>query len=121
MDDISDEDNDDIVGNAVDMIDMMEEDENKKKEVAYCVHLRYQQRTTYKGYTIIEGMPGDIDCKRVLRHFKKTLSCNGALKKDPKNPDSNIILLQGDHRDDVEKFLLEEGIVSKDEIKKHGH
>ena len=40
MDDISDEDNDDIVGNAVDMIDMMEEDENKKKEVAYCVHLK---------------------------------------------------------------------------------
>ncbi len=124
MDSMSEDENDDIVGNAVDMIDMMEEDEkekSKKKDFLYCVHLRFQQRTVHKGYTIIEGMPEDIDCKKILKHFKKQLSCNGALKKDTNNPDSNIILLQGDHRDDVEKFLLEEGIVSKEEIKKHGH
>uniref|UniRef100_A0A7S3JMC0 SUI1 domain-containing protein n=1 Tax=Euplotes harpa TaxID=151035 RepID=A0A7S3JMC0_9SPIT len=112
----------DIVGNAVDMIDMEEAQKEKdNKEVVYCVHLRYQQRTTRKGYTIIEGMPDDIDCKKVLKAFKKMLNCNGALKKDKKNPKTSVILLQGDHRDSVEKFLLEEGIVSKEEIKKHGH
>ena len=113
---------DDIVGDAVNMIDMEEADKNEKnKEVVYCVHLRYQQRTTRKGYTIIEGMPDDIDCKKVLRGFKKIFSCNGALKKDKKNTDTHVILLQGDHREDVRKFLMEEGIVSKDEIKMHGH
>mmetsp|Transcript_22336 Transcript_22336/g.19836 ORF Transcript_22336/g.19836 Transcript_22336/m.19836 type:complete len:121 (+) Transcript_22336:40-402(+) len=118
----SDSDNGDIIGNAVDMIDMEEaEKENNQKEVVYCVHLRYQQRTMRKGYTIIEGMPDDIDCKKVLKSFKKIFSCNGALKADRNNQNTKVILLQGDHRDDIEKFLLEEGIVSSDEIKKHGH
>ncbi len=118
----SDSDNNDIIGNAVDMIDMEENEKaDKEKEVVYCVHLRYQQRTTRKGYTIIEGMPDDIDWKKVLKAFKKIFSCNGALKNDRANPNTKVILLQGDHRDEVEQFLVEEGIVRKDEVKKHGH
>ena len=67
----SDSDTGDLVNDAVEMIDMEEAAKEKKsKEVVYCVHLRYQQRTARKGYTIVEGMPSDIDCKKVLKAFK---------------------------------------------------
>ena len=112
-------DQDDVIGDAVDMIDMEEAEKATKKEKIWCVDLRYQQRTNRKGYTIIQGMPDDIDCKKVLKHFKKLFSCNGALKADKNNKNTNVILLQGDHRSEVEKFLLEEGIVSSEEIKMH--
>ena len=35
------------------------------------VHVRIQARTARKSLTLIEGMPQDIDLKKVLRYFKK--------------------------------------------------
>jgi len=63
-------------------------------------------------------MPEDIDLKKVVRNFRKVLNCGGEVKN---SKGKRIILLQGDQREHVKDFLLEEGIVREDEIKVHGH
>jgi hypothetical protein len=44
--------------------------------------------------------------------------CNGCIVRDEEL--GKVIQLQGDHRDKIFNFLIEEGIVAKDGIKKHG-
>ena len=64
-------------------------------------------------------MPDDLDLKKLTKHFKKAWCCNGSTKNNPEYGD--IIQLQGDHRRDIFKFLIEEGIAVKEDIKIHGY
>ncbi len=108
---------DEVIGN----LDAQFEDAEKEKEMEipeYMVHIRVQQRTTRKSYTIVEDMPEDIDLKKVVKHFRKVLNVGGEVKS---NKGKQIILMQGDQREEVREFLLEQGIVRVDEIKVHGH
>ena len=82
------------------------------------VDLHYQQRTVRKCLTIIQGLPEDLDDKKLLRAFKKMFHCNGTVVTDEEK--GLIIQLQGDFRKDVALFFIEEGIATKDEIKIHG-
>ena len=82
------------------------------------VHIQFQQRTTRKCITIIQGLPVDLDFKKLVRHFKKQWNCNGAVISDDKW--GQVIQLQGEHRKDIAKFLIAEGISMKQEIKIHG-
>ena len=50
--------------------------------------------------------------------FKKQFCCNGTIVKDPEL--GNVIQLQGDQRQAVAKFLIDEKIVDKSQIKVHG-
>jgi translation initiation factor 1 len=64
-------------------------------------------------------MPDDLDLKKIIRHFKKAWCCNGTTVEHDEW--GTIIQLQGDHRRDILKFLIEEGISYKENIKVHGH
>lgn len=63
-----------------------------------------------------------------MKHFKKTLSCNGAIKEDesqngadrPDKEKDQFIKLSGDHRKSIAEFLYEEGIAEREEIRVHG-
>lgn len=78
------------------------------------IHIRLVNRTANKYKTIIENMPIDLDLKRVLKHFKTKMACNGYI-------DGTVIILQGDQRDKVYNFLINEKIVNdKDNIMIHG-
>lgn len=92
----------------------------EESTVTNYVHIRMQQRNKRKCLTIIEGIPEDIDLKKILRYFKKTYSCNGTIVNNEEN-NEKIIQLTGDKRDEVAEFLQEEGIVPEDCIKVHGH
>jgi translation initiation factor 1 (eIF-1/SUI1) len=46
-------------------------------------------------------------------------NCNGAVKTHDKTKEE-YIELTGDHRDEVSKFLVHEGIGTKENIKVHG-
>lgn len=83
------------------------------------VHIRIQKRNNKKCFTIIEGMPRDIDLKKVLRYFKKAFSCNGTIVTNQES-DEKVIQLTGDSRREVEKFLKEEYIVPENCVKVHG-
>jgi translation initiation factor 1 len=83
------------------------------------VHVRLQKRNNRKCLTIVEGMPKDIDLKKVIRYFKKAFSCNGTIVNN-QDTDDKVIQLTGDNRKEVEKFLKEECIVPENCIKVHG-
>mmetsp|Transcript_7578 Transcript_7578/g.14188 ORF Transcript_7578/g.14188 Transcript_7578/m.14188 type:complete len:107 (-) Transcript_7578:5205-5525(-) len=93
--------------------------EFEDKQVQGFVHLRIQKRTNRKCLTIIEGMPRDIDLKKVLKHFKKTFSCNGTILKN-EDTDEQVLQLTGDNRREVAAFLRDEQIVAEDCIKMYG-
>jgi translation initiation factor 1 len=48
-------------------------------------------------------------------------NCNGTIVNDKTKGKGKIIQLQGDQRTDISKFLIEEGIGTKDTVKIHGH
>ncbi len=91
------------------------EGEVKKPRI---VHVRITQRTARKSVTTIEGLNPRISANKVLRHFKKTFSCNGFIIDHEEL--GQIIQLQGDQRDKVSKFLLEEKLTRKANLKLHG-
>ena len=83
------------------------------------VHLHFQKRNARQCLTSVRGLPEDLDMKKLTRHFKKAWCCNGTTTKHSEWGD--IIQLQGDHRRDIFKFLIDEGISTKEEIKIHGY
>ena len=73
------------------------------------VHLRIQKRSGRKHVTTISGLKQDLDFPRLLRAFKKSFKCIGAL--DVIDDIVLAIKLSGDQRDNVKKFLLKEEII----------
>ena len=83
------------------------------------VHLYFQKRNARKCLTIVVGIPEDLDLDKISRHFKKMWHCNGNTLNSGKW--GEIIQLQGDHRNKIKEFLIQEGIATKDQIHKHGY
>ena len=106
------------VEDALDRVAGAEEEEEGKQRRPHMVHIQFQQRTTRKCISIIQGLPIDLDFKKLVRHFKKMWNCNGTVIANEEW--GFVIQLQGDNRKAVAKFLIEEGIAKKDEIKIHG-
>ena len=72
-----------------------------------------------KCYTLVHGIPEDIDLQLVLKSWKNSFNCAGAVKKE-KDQNEEYIELFGDHRKEVLEFLIYEGIGYKDNITVHG-
>lgn len=82
------------------------------------IHIRVQKRTGKKTLTTIQGLPEELDFKKIVKAFKKEFCCNGTIVDDDEL--GKIIQLTGDQRESVSKFLIEEGISTKGSIKIHG-
>ena len=87
--------------------------------IACLADLHFQQRNARKCLTIVRGLPEDLDAKKIARAFKKAWCCNGTTLEHEEW--GTIIQLQGDHRRDIFKFLIEEGIANRELIKVHGY
>ena len=94
------------------------ENESEQKIIGSKIHIRIQQRNGKKSITSITGLPVDLDLKKILKYFKKTLNCNGTISDDEEF--GKIIQLQGDHRASVKNFLLDEKVSSLNDIIIHG-
>jgi translation initiation factor 1 len=81
------------------------------------IHIRIQQRNGRKTLTTLQGLPKEYDQKKILKAFKKEFACNGTLVDDEEL--GQVIQLQGDQRQKVSEFLIEEGI-NKTDVKVHG-
>lgn len=77
-------------------------------------HVRIQQRNGRKCITILEGLEEDLDAKRICKSMRKTFNCNGNVTED------DIIQLQGDQRENIKKWLLEQQVAEADQIILHG-
>jgi translation initiation factor 1 len=85
------------------------------------VHIRVQQRNGKKCITSVQGLDEDLDQKRICKHMRKVFNCNGNVIDDKDR--GEIIQLQGDQRDNVRIFLLEQTVLEaheKDRIVVHG-
>ena len=82
------------------------------------VHIRIQKRNKRKSVVTVSGLAEDLDLKRICRALKKTFQCNGAVVSDKEH--GNVIQLQGDHRQGLVDFLVNEEIIEKDLIIMHG-
>lgn len=82
------------------------------------IHIRIQQRNGRKSLTTVQGMPVELDQKRILKAFKKDFACNGNIIEDSES--GQVIQLSGDQRLKVKEFLITEEICSKEKIKVHG-
>eukprot|EP00689_Sawyeria_marylandensis_P002002 EC822854.1.p1 GENE.EC822854.1~~EC822854.1.p1 ORF type:complete len:56 (+),score=22.51 EC822854.1:196-363(+) len=53
--------------------------------------------------TTVQGLPKDVDLKKILKAFKKEFCCNGTIVEDKEL--GKIIQLTGDQRKSVSEFL----------------
>ena len=82
------------------------------------VHLRIQQRNRRKCVLTIQGLADDLDLKKICKALRKNLQCNGAIIKNKEFGD--VIQLQGDHREKVGEFLIDQEIIMKEQLIIHG-
>ncbi len=85
------------------------------------VHIRVQQRNGKKCITSIQGLDDDLDQKRICKHMRRNFNCNGNVVKD--DDGTEVIQLQGDQRENVRAFLLEQTVIEpheKDRLVVHG-
>lgn len=80
--------------------------------------MRIQQRNGRKSVTTVQGLPAELDQKKLLKAFKKEFACNGSIVVDDEM--GEVIQLQGDHRAKVQQFLITEKIGNKNTVKVHG-
>lgn len=73
------------------------------------IHVRIVKRNNRQFKTYLENLPDNIDFKAILKKLKIFFSCNGniAIENNVK-----VIILQGDHRRDIQRFLLDNKIIS---------
>ena len=77
-------------------------------------HIRIQQRNGKKAITTLQGLEDDLDIKRICKYMRKSFNCNGNVKKD--KFDEDIIQLQGDQRENIKQWLLDQQIIEKQEV-----
>lgn len=81
------------------------------------IHIRLQQRNGRKTLTTVQGLSVPKYEKAVLKKWKKEFSCNGTLIEEK---DEIIFQLQGNHCDEIKKFLMKHEMATKSQIKVHG-
>ena len=88
--------------------------DNRPENLDY-VHIRIQQRNNKKCLTTIQGIDEKYDLKRIVKVMKKEFNCNGSVVKE-----TDVIILQGDQRENSKLMLTTIGLVELSQIKVYG-
>ncbi len=86
------------------------------------LHVRIQKRNGKKCITTVEGFEEDLDVKRICKYMRKKFNCNGNVVADEEQGD--VIQLQGDQRENVKQWLLDNEVFEKQEAERivvHGY
>ena len=83
------------------------------------IHIRVQQRNGRKCITTVQGLDPQLDLKKIIKAVKKAHCCNGTIVEDEAM--GQVLQFQGDQRDAVVAFLVDNELADKGKIKKHGH
>ena len=75
------------------------------------IHIRIQQRNGRKCITTIQGLESDLDLKRICKAMKRAFNCNGSIGEDEEF--GEIVQLQGDQRQNVKEWLVEQDIINR--------
>jgi translation initiation factor 1 len=75
------------------------------------IHIRIQQRSTRQSLTLLEGLDSDLDLDRICKYMRKAFNCNGTVLE------GSVISLQGDQRENIAIWLVEQEVLTKAEAK----
>lgn len=78
------------------------------------LHIRIQKRNGKKCITTVEGFEEDLDVRRICKAMRKQFNCNGNVIKDEE--DGEVMQLQGDQRQNVKEWLLDNEVFQKNEV-----
>jgi len=78
------------------------------------IHIRWQKGGS-RSVTLVEGLDDDLDQKRIAKAMKKAFSCSVSIHKDDNGDD--IIKLQGDQRENVKTWLIQNEVLTEAEVK----
>ena len=92
-------------------------DEEEEYEVEY-VHLWLRQRGGRKCIKEVNGLASDLNLKKIMKYWK--IEFHVSVSKIFNDKGEKFIRLQGDQRDNVFRFLINEKIIQKEYIKIHG-
>ena len=87
-------------------------------EVKGNIHIHIQSQGK-RHLTIVEGLDKDLDLKRICKSMMKMFSCNGKIDEE-----KHLLQLQGDQRQNVKEWLLQNEILSKGDLDRlviHGY
>lgn len=79
------------------------------------IHVRTKQMGK-RWLTTIEGLDDDLDLVRIARALKKTLHCAASVERDMET-DMEVIQLQGNQREFVRDWLVENEVITEKEAK----
>lgn len=86
------------------------------------IDIRFQSGK--RSVTLIEGLDEELDLKRIMKAMKKKFKCACSLHTN-EDTGGDVLKLQGDHREEVRAWLIEQEIVpkteAKDKIVVHGY
>jgi len=82
------------------------------------IHIRIQQRNGCKTLTTVAGLPKEFDLKRILKVLKKEFATNGTIVEDAEA--GQVIQFQGDQRQKIHDFIVNDLEIKKDKVKIHG-
>lgn len=77
-------------------------------------HIRVQQRNGRKCITTLDGLEDDLDLKRICKAMRNAFSCNGNVSMK-EGEDTGVIQLQGDQRENIKQWLLDNEVILKNE------
>jgi len=81
------------------------------------IHIHIHQRNGRKCQTLVEGLADDLDHKRICRTWRKLFSANGSISTED---DKTVIMMQGDQRENIKQWLIENSIITEENIVIHG-
>ncbi len=83
------------------------------------IDIRVKQRNARKSVTTVEGLlnflPEDVELKAIAKKFRKKFNCSATVM------DKSVIQLQGDHRKEIKKLIIENELANADSIRIHGY
>ena len=77
------------------------------------INIRIQQRNGKKSITTVQGLDEDLDVKRICKAMRKKFNCNGSIETTKEY--GTVLQLQGDQREQVLAFLVEQEILTQEE------
>ena len=89
-------------------------DDSQSELFASKVTISVDRRNGKKCKTNVIGMADDLDLHKILSYLKKTLNCNGSIRKDEIH--GEIMSFTGDQKENIFNFIIKEEIYEKEDI-----
>ena len=84
------------------------------------IHIRLKKRNARKSVTTAEGINETFDLKKLISHLRHKFNCGGVVVID-EDTGNKVIQLNGDQRENLKNFLINEEISNKSDIIVHGY